>query len=88
MIQPGILSGVMGKMFGPKIYVSDKGTSDNVQFKFPRCKSWRIMKKWRKRPENFRIVYKSFRFNSYGEEVIVVHPHIHRQIQLHSTRLG
>lgn len=58
-----IFAGIMGHVFGgPRVIVSSMGTSKRVQFRFPRCKSWRINKKFKKREENFRIEYVSFKF--------------------------
>lgn len=50
-----------------------------VQFRFPRCKSRRIARKWNKRPSNFRTVPMDHVYiTSMG---IIAHPGVARRIR-------
>jgi len=68
---------------GFKVMVSTLGTSKRVQFRFPRCKSRRIGKKWAKREKNFKIEYLNFMFGdpASGGNIIVIHPAIKRHLE-------
>ena len=79
-----IFAGIMGHVFGgPRVIVSAMGTSKRVQFRFPRCKSRRIHKKFKKREENFKIEYISYKFRdpSSFHDVLVIHPAVEAKLK-------
>lgn len=55
MINGNLMSGVMGHLYGLRIFEDAKLTK-TYQARLPKTRKRRILKKWAKRKENFRTV--------------------------------
>ena len=54
---PPIFKGEMGNLYGTPVIVNDTAciSEEMRQFRFPKSKKKRIVKKWGKRPENLKL---------------------------------
>ncbi len=59
--------------------VSSTNATERKQFRFPRCKSWRIAKKYRKQERNFKYIPCCYMMEN--QNTYVVHPTIYREME-------
>jgi hypothetical protein len=59
--------------------VSSVAATERKQFRFPRCKSWRIAKKYRKQENNHRYIPCCYMLAT--QRTYVVHPSIYKEME-------
>jgi len=72
MVDKSLVHGMMGAAFGLKI-IENPHITMSKQFRFPRCKSKRIAKKYKKQTKNFKMVPDTITVYRIGMNIIC-HP--------------
>ena len=59
--------------------VSSIAATERKQFRFPRCKSWRIANKYKKNDSNFKLIPCCYLMEN--QNAYVVHPTIYKEME-------